>query len=684
MRKVIKSRLPSIAPQAVLCVMSVWCFGSHSLIAGTVLPTLTRASEIRHLTPDQVKLGYPVKIRGVITNDVPAPDFVIQDGTAGVYVLGSRAQSFEHHLGDFVEVEGVTGEGFAPVILEKSFRRLGTSALPKSRLYSVGELMGGKMDSQWVKVRGVVRMASIDRSSWQEAALNLSLVSHGGEFEVRVPIFSSQTDASSWEGSEVTIEGVCGSLSNAAHQFTGLIFYVPRLHFISIVGKVSDIPIGSLLRFSPDQPLGDRVSVRGVVTYQQLGKMFFMQEDGTGVQVQSQQNTSLAAGDVVEVRGFPKMGESKPIVEDAVFQRIGHQSPPAPMSLEISPPFERFDGALVSARATLLGRNQQPDGLSMILEENGFTFSATLASNARSDGLLSIPLRSTLNVVGIGLVQNGGVWHTPASFVMLIRSPQDVSVIQSPPWWNFRHALWVIGGTLTVLIAVFIWVIVLHGRLRDQVNLYRQKLRSGAILEERNRIARELHDTLEQDLAGIIFQLDLAADCFMDAVPVARRALETARSMSRHGMLEARRSVWDMRCHLLENGDLVYALREVVDLLNQRNQTKIEFEVRGSPVRLERRVELNLLRIAQEAIANALKHARASSITVGLEFQCTLVRLSVGDNGTGFVSTGSFMDGHFGLFDMRERAQAVGSTLQVSSQLGTGTLVQLEVNAQGV
>ncbi len=80
------------------------------------------------------------------------------------------------------------------------------------------------------------------------------------------------------------------------------------------------------------------------------------------------------------------------------------------------------------------------------------------------------------------------------------------------------------------------------------------------MLEERNRIARELHDTLEQELAGITMQLDLAVDCFQQAPVVAQHALETARSMSRHSMIEARRSVWDLRCQLLEDGDLISAL----------------------------------------------------------------------------------------------------------------------------
>ncbi|HLK35050.1 MAG TPA: hypothetical protein VKT29_18275, partial [Terriglobales bacterium] len=99
------------------------------------LPLLTHAAQVRALTPGEAGQGYPVRVRGVITDDVPAPDFFVQDSTAGIYVEGSKAKSFPHKFGDLVEVEGVTGPGkFAPVILEKNLRVLGKGTLPKTRL----------------------------------------------------------------------------------------------------------------------------------------------------------------------------------------------------------------------------------------------------------------------------------------------------------------------------------------------------------------------------------------------------------------------------------------------------------------------------------------------------------------------------------------------------------------------
>jgi len=119
---------------------------------------LTSVDQIRRLTPDKAQLGYPVRIRGVITDDIPSPDFFVQDKTAGIYVRGSASLGASHVLGDFVEVEGITGPGrFAPVIREQRLRILGKKPLPKTHVYAFQELADGQKDSQWVKVRGGVR-----------------------------------------------------------------------------------------------------------------------------------------------------------------------------------------------------------------------------------------------------------------------------------------------------------------------------------------------------------------------------------------------------------------------------------------------------------------------------------------------------------------------------------------------
>jgi len=323
----------------------------------------------------------------------------------------------------------------------------------------------------------------------------------------------------------------------------------------------------------------------------------------------------------------------------------------------------------------------QPDGLRLTMQHVDIFFDSTLPDGASTQRLNSIPLNSSVRVTGICLVRSGGLWQTPQSFHMLLRTPEDVVVLSTPSWWNLRHTLWLLGITAGILLAVLAWVVVLGRRLREQMAVIRQKRRSGAVLEERNRIARELHDTLEQELAGITMQLDLAADCFQQAPSVARHALEAARDMSRHSMLEARRSVWDLRCQLLEDGDLVSALEQIVAPLVRPEDTKLNLQVEGTPVRLHGPIEMNLLRIGQEAVANAVKHGHASKIVVQLRYSTASVRLAVSDDGQGFVPRSS-PAGHFGLLDMHERAQSIGSQLEIESQPGHGTCVTVEIPLQ--
>jgi signal transduction histidine kinase len=645
------------------------------------LPTLKHAEEVRRLSPEEAAKGYPVRIRGVVTMDAPAPDFFVQDATAGIYTEGSATPRFTHRLGDLVEVEGITGPGkFAPVIREQKLRVLGAGVLPQARFFPFAEIADGQHDSQWVQLRGTVRSASIDRSSWRETTLAMRVASAGGDFDVRVPI-SHEQDFTSWIDNEVLIEGVCGSLYNVNRQLTGILVYVPRLNFIKIEAPAREVPLSGLLRFSAGEVTRHRVRVRGVVGYQQLGHALFLQSEGKGLRVLTRQDSSAAVGDVVDVLGFPAMGESAPILEDAIFHRVSHEMAPAPVPLNLETPWEQYDGTLVITEAKLLSRSENSDGPRLLLQRGEAVFDAALPAGISGEFLHAIPVNSEVRVTGVCLVRSGGLWRIPQSFRMLLRSSQDIVILQKPSWWNLRHTLWLLGITAGVLLIVVVWMFALRRRVREQMEIIRQKLRTSAVLEERNRIARELHDTLEQELAGITLQLDLAVDSFQGAPRIAQQAVETARNMSRHSMIEARRSVWDLRCQLLEDGDLVSALSQIVEPLEPRDG-RIDVKIEGEQVRLPSPMEMNLLRIGQEAVGNAVKHGGARAIRVELCYTPEFVRLTVTDDGKGFDADQPSRTGHFGVQDMRERAQSMGSELKIISEPHRGTSVSVDVRIE--
>jgi ligand-binding sensor domain-containing protein/signal transduction histidine kinase len=216
--------------------------------------------------------------------------------------------------------------------------------------------------------------------------------------------------------------------------------------------------------------------------------------------------------------------------------------------------------------------------------------------------------------------------------------------------------------------------------------LYRLRVRGmraqfGAVLAERTRMAREIHDNLAQEMSGISVQLEVVARTMPPEAEAARTHLDQARRQVRHGIAEARRYVWDLRSPVLENNDLPAALSETARRLTHETTVQAQVEVNGTFRPLPRLVEDNLLRIGQEAMNNAVKHAQAQRIFVNLIFAGQRVQLSVRDDGRGFDSQadGSGHVGHFGLIGMRERAEQIGGTLSIQSTEGSGTEVVADV-----
>jgi signal transduction histidine kinase len=202
------------------------------------------------------------------------------------------------------------------------------------------------------------------------------------------------------------------------------------------------------------------------------------------------------------------------------------------------------------------------------------------------------------------------------------------------------------------------------------------------VLSERSRIAREIHDTLAQNFVAISAQLETVARLFRSSPDSAIGHLDQARILVRSGLAEARRSVMGLRPLALEGGDLPAALREIADQLAL--SVSIEVQITGRVRRLAPALEANLLRIAQEAITNAVRHAQASLITVEVDFGERSIRLIVADDGLGFDAEAqmSKSGGRLGLIGMRERSEHIGAALAIDSRPGRGTRICLEGPAQ--
>jgi signal transduction histidine kinase len=201
------------------------------------------------------------------------------------------------------------------------------------------------------------------------------------------------------------------------------------------------------------------------------------------------------------------------------------------------------------------------------------------------------------------------------------------------------------------------------------------------VLGERVRVSRELHDTLLQSLVGVALEFESIAKS-LDASPAAaKERVIKMRERVEEYIREARRSIWSLRSPALETGDLVDALREIGERAAADQPVSFEFNLSGTPRRYAANLEHQLLRIGQEAVLNAVRHARAQTVRMTLQYTNDGVALRVADDGTGFAAHAAAegTTDHYGITTMKERAQQVGGRVTITSRPDAGTVIEAVV-----
>ena len=218
----------------------------------------------------------------------------------------------------------------------------------------------------------------------------------------------------------------------------------------------------------------------------------------------------------------------------------------------------------------------------------------------------------------------------------------------------------------------------LYGAWRIRLRVVRHQF--SMVLAERMRLSREIHDTLLQSLVGLALQIDKALRLVRTSPPKATDQLARMRKMAEAYIRDARTSIWDLRAPVLESVDLITAFNELGQRMVAEEGIAFTSTTVGESRDLPPKIENNLLRIGQEAMANALRHANAASISVELQFDRDAVTLRVTDDGQGFTPdfTGDAL-GHYGLTNMRDRAKELGGDLSISSAPKRGAVVEATI-----
>jgi signal transduction histidine kinase len=707
-------------------------------VVASLKNVLTNANAVLSLTGDQAAEGIPVSLTGVVT---AAPfgwngSFFVQDASGGVFADNSNGA--QPVPGDLVQVTGVSiPGGYAPCIELSQWTKLGTAPLPEAKRASLDRVMSGAEDGQRVEISCTLRSVS----QWCDGLTRLDFASGWVEFRAFAPT-SSMTNLNSLAGATVRIRGTAAALFNGLlRQIQQVVIWIPGESDL-IIDHLPDtgissrpfIPLDAIARYRRNDSPDARVRVRGIVTYQRPYTDIFLHDETGGLQVACSDTNVFAPGETVEAIGYPALKDFLPVLEDAILVRTEKpKQTVVPKKADIPDLRKGYcHSDLISLKGKLLYSSLQqlrtlnsavdapPENI-LTLQSDDCIVTVEVPGAREFAGLKSIPIGSTLEVTGLCLLKTDANRKIVAVRILLPQ-PGNVRIVGLSDWWTSQRLLAVLGVVLAIsLVGLAVTIAILRKnaalklsiaeKIKAQEELQKTndlldsrvqerakqlkfemsarkeaEVQIKAISAERTRIAQELHDTLLQGFTGVALKLDALKSSLPLFMTATKEQLGKILGQTDGYLVEARRSVWELRSSSLEKlGDFSKALKHVSERAVEGTDIRLEFTATGEVSKLEQAVEDNFLRICEEAVANAVKHARPTRVEVHLNQLSEELRLRISDDGCGFNPDGpnTAKDGHFGLAGIRERTKSIGGDISLNSRPGKGTDILVTVQTSG-
>ena len=650
---------------------------------------LRTAAEVLRLSAAEARQSRDVRLRGVVTFTwhTGTTEFTLEDATGAVW-CPAIALPFNCRVGTEVEIEGRTEAGFlGPFVKADTVRALGLRALPPPPRSTFEELLSAQLHGRRVEISGIIRGQRVNPEfglDW----LALDVATGGGRITVNVT--HEATGHPELVDAMVRIRGVNLHGTDAQQQA-----FLPMInaHTVADVEVVTpamprpfDQPptsLASVMRSTRVAGAGHRVRARGIVTFVGQGDSFYLQDESRGIQVFLREVPRPVAGEAVDVVGFPEPGAFSPVLRDAEWRPTGGKGTPAPLSVSMTEAM-KHDGHLLTVEGVLTEIANGDHEIVVTLETNGQRCRVHIPNATALDWTEGSRVRATgVCSVEIGDWESFVAHRKPTGFSLLTQEAGAIMLIRSAPWWSLKRIVWLLAAAAFFSCGALGWVwwrtkVRLRETSRTREAAHTQFV---AVIAERNRIAREIHDTMAQGFAGISVQLEVLNDRLQNTPLNLRRHLDLARGLVRSSLEEARRSVWNLRAHALEEAGLGDALARLGQQLTEGGNVTLEVRVDGAPRTLPVDVENNLLRIGQEAITNVVRHAGATRVSLSLSYLTDLVRLVVSDDGRGFDPdrVRPSAQGGLGLSGIRERAEAMHAILIIHTNSTGGTRLELDV-----
>jgi len=671
---------------AVVCWLALnLCCVTVTLTAQTTTPPLRTALEVRSLSPEEAARQLTVELHGTVvfveapTSSDAIQSVLIQDGTAGTFFRGLQGAPLQ--AGDEVAVKGVTSPGmFLPGIENATYKKLGHREPPSGAPVAYADLLSGRYHYQLVAVEGIVQAVTADG----DRARTTLLLAMGQEL-LEVSVYAAPREGLALVDSRVRIQALAAGTINHHRQLVKPVLWLQEWSGVNVLKpapKLEAIPTISgsrLLAFNVAGQGEHRVRVQGTVLSSFSDGTVYIRDETTALSLQFFPPVSLSAGTWIEAVGFPWMQRFSASLTRATLVK---QTPGAPLPETQAGIYDLMNGTrdndLVMVTATLSGCFRTEEGHELVLQEDGLTIRAQVPHLDYEP-----PVGARVQVAGICQVKSNistGIKSLPHTVELRCRDAGDVVVLNSPPWWTARRLAMAVGVLVLVVGMAALWITILRRQVRRQTTALRCRIEREAKLEERQRIAREFHDTLEQGLTGLLLRLEAVQ---ARGVPEKSAQLLTAsRGLVSQMQVETRSLVSDLRQSSQESVDLAAALRALVQDHPAGCGPALELDLPASLPPLPSRTVHHLRMVAREGLTNAIKHAQAGRVRLAVEVKGKQLRMSVADDGQGFPSAGpgSGQGGHFGCIGIEERCEKLGATAQWRSTPGKGTVMEIELS----
>lgn len=636
---------------------------------------LTTAREVamHRGAPAEEEPGAEVAIEATVTFRDSSGTVFLQDDTGATFLrptpLGAELQR-----GQRIRVSGHWHPGlYIGGIIPDGVEVLGIAAPVQPLRPSPDDLVSGRFHYQLVEIAGVCR--SVRLSDENSAVMNLNV--GGRVVEVRLDE-APPGDFTGWIDARIRVRGLAAGSINDRRQ---LVLPYIRLQNSSDVELVepapsdeSAIPLVALADLQKTIKSEHRVKLAGMALAGPLAGGLFVREQDRSVFIQGQGMDGIKAGDLVEAVGFPEMGTFSAQLGDAMCRVVGEGDPPEPLIADEKLLQNGCDADLVTLEARVIQALERDGGAEWLCQAGSVSVTAIVPPGTGGPALRDSRVRLT-GLCRVTATRSEGYRARPAACALWLREPGDAVLLQRAPWWTPRRLALTLSAVAAMALLALGWIVMLRLQVSRQLAIIEGKAQREAVAEERQRIAREFHDTLEQELAGLSLRLDAATTRVGD--PKALALLDQLRKLLSRLQTETRDFVWDLRDASRQSSDLPAAIRSLLEHLQAGTPIPLQFDAAPGIPPLPPLVRHHLLRIVREAAHNAVKYARPATVRVALELKGDRLALTIADDGIGFdPSTVDSMEGHFGIRGMRERAAKVGGDLAIRSAPGQGSRVE--------